>query len=631
MRRIILLTIILFFSCALAAEAADSGAPPAAQGQSGERLARPKSKNAAGLGRDEQVFRAIYPTAPKSLDPHVGPDPAAWPIIMAAYNRLMTFEAGTAKPTYALVKAMAVSPDGLKYTFQLHEGHSFSDGSVLNTEAVYYSFDRLMASEVGRLYYPYLQSFEPTGPYSFILTLKRPWPPFLASLALPQASIISPGLKNKAEGYLNDKTLGSGPYMVYDWRDNTIGLSVRPDQVSRPPLAFAMFHYEPDAQKRYEKMTAHDAHLTVDPALPAEGPPAQYRLLKVPGFGVRFLAFNTRQPYTRLQNTRRALGAVIKTAFKEHPRVVPGLFPAGLFYNAPASLNRPVVGDADPLAQATLILKDVGLPAGPLTLAVQGQGVELDRDAGQIAEALAAHGFKVNIVNIIGPEGRKILDGGAYDLYLGSREPDIPAADMWLGRFLSSQSSPEGNPAFFHSGRADQMILGIMDTVGQPGDGPHDYYLRGIALERARKLADLAALAETEAPYVFLYQLERPLVVDLRLYPKDAHAPLPHPMWPEVWPLDATRIRPFSFRSGANPTGRKPDEVQAPPPAGAPAVPAPAAADPATTPETPAPVPPQVQAAPAPARPEARSEEQAPAAPNPKPALEDFIGVEMTD
>ncbi len=157
---------------------------------------------AGGKERGEQLFRAIYPAAPKSLDPHAGPDPAAWPVIMAAYNRLMTFEPGTAKPVPALARQIRVSSSGLIYTFILNEGATFSDGSPVNSEAALFSFDRLMSSEVGRLYYPHLHRLEVIGPYTFSLILRRPWPPFLASLALPQASLISPGLRHKPPDYL---------------------------------------------------------------------------------------------------------------------------------------------------------------------------------------------------------------------------------------------------------------------------------------------------------------------------------------------------------------------------------------------------------------------------------------------
>ncbi|MDR1045428.1 MAG: ABC transporter substrate-binding protein [Candidatus Adiutrix sp.] len=583
----------------------------AQDGQTGERKARPKARGQTGLARNEQIFRAIYPTAPRSLDPHADPDPAAWPIIMASYHRLMTFHQGTAKPEPALAKAVRISPDGLKYTFQLTEGLTFSDGLAVNSEAAHYSFDRLMSSQVGRLYYPHLYGFEILGPYSFTLTLNRPWPPFLASLALPPASLISPGLKNKPPDYLQDHTLGSGSYTVYDWKEGTIGLQLRPDQTARYPVAFAMYHYEADARRRYEKMAAHDAHLTVDPAPPPAGLPARFQRKEAPNFTVRYLAFNTRRPYTRLRNTRRALALVVAGAFKDRPGPLDGFFPPGLFYNAPPRPPRAEPAGSDPLTRGPDILREAGPPAGPLTLAVKGWGRGLADDARLIADTLAAQGLSVNIVTLDGAQGRLTLESGDYDLLLDTRSPDIPSADMWLGRFLDSTSSADGNPAFFQAPGADQLIGEIVNTVGRSGDGPRD--IIRLESERAAKLAQLAEIARAEVPYVFLYQVERPLVVDVRLMGLN-----PHPVWPEVWPIDQTNLRPFSLRSGANPTGRLPESPQAPAESRASSPAAPAAPVPPAGPRN---------------QPESHDldflDQIQPGPRNPEPDYDDFIGVEL--
>lgn len=519
-------------------------------------LSAPAKKS--GTIQKEQVFRAIYPYPPASLDPHGPPDPAAWPVIMAAYNRLVTMTEGSAKPIPSLAKTIRVSPDGLKYTFHLEEGLTFSDGTVVNSEAAFFSFDRLMSSDVGRRYYPHLARFEILGPYSFRLILKRPWPPFLASLSLPQASLISPGLRQRPVSYLETKTLGSGNYVVYDWQDNTIGLQERPDLPARHKIGFAMFHYEPDPQKRYEKMIAHGAHLVIAPQLPPEGLPPQYHALNVPSFSARFLAFNNRRAYTRMQNTRRAMSFIVQDAFKDQPAKMDGPFPAGLFYNEPRSLPPPEVVASDRLTQAAVIIKEMGPPQAPLAMVIRAGDKSLAQDAATIIKVLKPYGFTVNLSALDGAQLRQVMETGDYDLYLDTRVADIPSADMWLGRFLDPASPVDSNPAFFKNSRAAQLIQEINATVGQPGDGPQE--LASLERDMALKLAELAEIANTESPYVFLYQIEHPLVVDERLLNRR-----PHPMWPEIWPLDSSNLTPLTFRSGANPTGRRPIETSQPP------------------------------------------------------------------
>ncbi|UQZ89633.1 hypothetical protein C4J81_10600 [Deltaproteobacteria bacterium Smac51] len=518
---------------------------------------------AGGTKANEQLFRAIYPAAPKSLDPHATPDPNAWPIIMTAYNRLMTFEPGSAKPVPALARRVIVAPTGLVYTFVLREGYTFSDGTVVNSEAALFTFDRLMSSEVGQLYYPHLYRLEVVGPYTFRLFLKRPWPPFLASLALPQASLISPGLRNKPPEYLNDHTLGSGQYVVYDWQEQTLGLQTRPDLVSRPPIAFAMFHYEPDPQQRYEKMIQHSAHLTIDPALPANKPlPVKYQVKKAPSFNARYVAFNTRRTYTKMQNTRRALSFIINDAFKDRPGHMKDPFPTGLFYNAPRRFNAaaPAVGGTDPVAQGRLIINEVGPPAGPLTLVYKAGDALLAADARLIRDTLAPYGIILDVVSLEGALGRQIVETGDFDLYLDTRRADIPSADMWLGRFMDGTSSIGGNPAFFNDEKAARLVQEISNLAGQPDDGPND--LLRVENERAVMVAELAEIAMIEAPYVFLYQLETTLVMDemVKLWVnKKIEDGLTHPMWPDIWPIDQTILKAVDFRSGANPTGKRPE------------------------------------------------------------------------
>lgn len=614
------------------------------------RPERPATKGSAKSSAErEQLLRAIYPRAPRNLDPHGYPDPAAWPVIMAAYHRLMTFDNGTAKPIPALAKSVVVSPDGLKYTFYLHEGMTFADGTALNSEAALFSFNRLMLSEVGRRYFPYLQRFEDIGAHTFRLILSRPWPPFLASLALPQASLISPDLAHRPDDYLKRHTLGSGPYQVYDWQDETIGLQIRPDQTAAPQTRFVMFHYEPDPRKRLEKALTHQAHLVAEPALPAGALPSQYQFKKVSTFSVRYLAFNTRRPYTGMQNIRRSLSAVLKAAYSDYPGHLDGAFPAGLFYNEPERPTPPALAGSDPLAQAGYVLNDIGPPPGYLTLVYQAEGgLELAAEAQRIVEALGLHGLRINITALKGPEGRRILESGKYDFYLGDRSPDIPSPDMWLGRFLDSTSTVDGNPAFFQHPRADRLIGDIVNTVGKGGDGPGE--LRQLEADRAAKVAELAELVRTEAPYAFLYQLERKALVDVRLANLS-----PHPIWPEVWPIDQVSLKPFSFRSGANPTGRAPG-VQASP-LKSPAVPRPA---PPAAPEIPGPLrvqtppdevpsPDEIQLTPesveirpgqAPsAAPDQvldyfdldQLDEPADSPPNPSPNYDDFLGMDMNE
>ncbi len=486
------------------------------------------------------TFRAIYPKAPKSLDPHqFPPDPASWPIVMAAYHRLMTLEPGTGEIAPALAKTMRVSDDGLIYTFILNEGLTFTDGRLVDSEAALFSFDRLMSTEVGRLYFEPLERMEIVGPYTFRLMLKSPWPPFAFALTMPQASLISPGLAHKPADYLMHKTLGSGRYEVYDWQDKTIGLRIRDDMVSKPDISFAMYHFEENAAKRYEKMTKYSAHLTIDPQLPQDQLAENLSLKKIPAFSVCYLAFNCQRPYTKMKSVRRALSQVLMAAFNEKP--LNGPFPPGLFGRNLSHTNLQVDGFENKSATQVALeaLQQVGPPPGPLTLVFKSDEPQLRSDAKKIADALTPYKIAVNLTPLEGAAGKKIMEEGDYDFFLDTRRADLPSAEMWLGRFMDSRSSRNGNPSLFKNSEADALVDDITLTLS--------------GRERQEKVARLAELCLDESPYAFLYQLEKNIVVDRRLEKLE-----PHPMWPEVWPLDQSSLKPLLTRSGANPQGKQP-------------------------------------------------------------------------
>jgi ABC-type transport system substrate-binding protein len=277
---------------------------------------------------------------------------------------------------------------------------------------------------------------------------------------------------------------------------------------------------------------------------------------------VRFLALNTRRPYIKLAQVRRALSAILENAFADRPGRLGGPFPDGLFYNRPGRAEAPEADPAraDPRRQGALVLREVGPPVLPLVLIYRDQVPDLADDAKTIQSALAAHGLAVDLQPLAETRWCRARDNGQYDLFLDTRTPEIPAADLWLGRFLSSLSSPEGNPAFFENQEADRLLEELAQAVTVTPEDSRSLAQRRLADHRAKILADLTRLAASEAPYVFLYQLERLLALDERLDQpiRAQEATLtPHPFWPEVWPLGLTNLRPLTARrSGVNPTGR---------------------------------------------------------------------------
>jgi peptide/nickel transport system substrate-binding protein len=501
-------------------------------------------------------LRVVYPERPHTLDPHAyPPDPEAYPILLNSYERLfdLSSDSNNLESGNSLARTYRVSDDGLSYTIILKEGESFADGTPVTPEAVLFSFDRLMASDAGRAFFPYLKYMEIKGPHTFTLTLSKPFPAFAASLTLPQASIISPLLSSYDPDYLKEHSLGSGNYTVESFEEDRITLSRRLDLNASASPDRVEIYYEPDPNRRIAAFMEREAHMAVlSPPILDKAPPGS--LVKIfPSFTTRFLAFNCETNYLKKKEAREALTLLARHVFS-YKNVLPGgILPRG-FSGAPASPpgEARATGSKGPSPflnleeRAADILRKTGYPNVPLRLVYPDGDSDAYKDAKAISDKFSTLKVPVIITPLKGSAGKGIMERGDYDMFLGERHPEIPASEMWLGKFLDSRAGIMSNPARFKDPKADAQIDRFDSSLIRP--------------EREAKIKSLALLASDLNPYVLLYQKEKTLLVERRL--DDIK---PHPMWPTSFPFREVNLNPY--RAGL-------------PPAAGVAPPAPPAAEP---------------------------------------------------
>jgi ABC-type transport system substrate-binding protein len=96
---------------------------------------------------------------------------------------------------------VVTNDDGLSWTFFLHPGHRFDDGSEVTAEAVKFSFERTLTLKAPPSQFLFfLRGVEAVAPYEVRFTLRTPVPFFLEVLAVPTASIINPKVMAQAKG-----------------------------------------------------------------------------------------------------------------------------------------------------------------------------------------------------------------------------------------------------------------------------------------------------------------------------------------------------------------------------------------------------------------------------------------------
>lgn len=258
------------------------------------------------------------------------------------YNRLLEFKPGTTETVAGLAESHEISEDGLEYTFKIRPGVKFQTTEFftptreLNADDVIFSFERQWKSDnpwnqyVAGANWEYfngmglpdlLESIEKVDDMTVRIKLKRPEAPFLASLAMPFASIMSKEYADKLEAdgnmqMLNQQPLGTGPYQFVAYQqDAVIRYKANPDYWNGTQnIDDLVFAITPDASVRFQKLRAGECHLMPFPnAADVEDMKndPNLKVMEQEGLNVAYFAYNTQQePFNNVQ-VRKALNHAI--------------------------------------------------------------------------------------------------------------------------------------------------------------------------------------------------------------------------------------------------------------------------------------------------------------------------------
>src|SRR6266545_863346 len=155
-------------------------------------------------------------TEATGLDPQLVPALSRSRRSPLMYNQLIRFDPGmNAVPE--LAESWEVSKDGLTWTFKLRQGVRFHDGQEMTSADVKFTFDRLFEKSPGKSDFIAVDKVEAAGRYAVKFLTKEPFAGLLAALGGFWGFIISEaGIKK--HGDLNKAALGTGPFMLEDWK-----------------------------------------------------------------------------------------------------------------------------------------------------------------------------------------------------------------------------------------------------------------------------------------------------------------------------------------------------------------------------------------------------------------------------
>jgi peptide/nickel transport system substrate-binding protein len=152
-------------------------------------------------GHREETFGLIHPFAP-------------------FYNTLLRVDPNDksgVKPAPSLAESWSVSPDGKIFTFQLHKGVKFHDGSEMTSEDVKASYDKIIFPPAGvgssrKGQYAVVDSIRAPDKYVVQFRLKRPSGSFIASLLSPYNFIYKAEILRKDPHWYEKNIMGTGPF-----------------------------------------------------------------------------------------------------------------------------------------------------------------------------------------------------------------------------------------------------------------------------------------------------------------------------------------------------------------------------------------------------------------------------------
>ncbi len=196
---------------------------------------------------------------PPMLDPTAGAAAAIDEVVYAnVFEGLVRFaEDGSIRP--ALAESWDISDDGLTYTFTLHDGVTFHDGTALTAEDVKFSLDRIGADDsknAQKALYAAIESVDVVDERTVRLTLSQPTGALLFNLAWGDAIIVAP------ESVATNATqpVGTGPFRFSRWtKADSIELVKNPDYWGEPAKLDAVtFKFISDPTAAFSAMMAED-------------------------------------------------------------------------------------------------------------------------------------------------------------------------------------------------------------------------------------------------------------------------------------------------------------------------------------------------------------------------------------
>jgi peptide/nickel transport system substrate-binding protein len=357
------------------------GACTPAAAPTGDQVAQP-AEGAAAPAAGSKILLYGGNQDIDNIDPATGENYSINAALISLYDALFITRGNELQPN--LVESYEVSDDAKVFTFKLKQNAKFHDGSVVNAEAVVYSFNRLMTLQGPPTYrwagIAGADAAKVVDEFTVEFTLEQPFAPFVGTLT--QLYVVNPAIVEANKGddfgqtYLKTNSAGSGPFTQGRWEiGNLYEFTAVADYWggwrSENHIDGFLWIIKRDSASQVNSLLAGETHIadTID------GQDAE-KIQQNPGFVVyensgyfiNTLKMNTQGEYTSDINVRKAIAYALN--YEQLPvvqdipvQVLPGPTPLN-FVGAVQDLEVPTYD----IAKAKEFLAQSPWPDGGFTL-----------------------------------------------------------------------------------------------------------------------------------------------------------------------------------------------------------------------------------------------------------------------
>lgn len=357
------------------AQTAPTAAPAAATKAPAAQA--PTAQPAAAKPAGSKILRVRLYGDIKNMDPAFIGSQNDWVVGNTILQGLVTYAPNSYEVVNELADSMETSKDGLTITFKLKQGIQWPKGyGEVSADDVKFSYERIADPALKSPYaddWAALDHVEVLDKYSGKIILKKPFAPLWHSTLPVTSGKILP--KKYLQEVGNEKfatnIIGTGPYMLVDWKPKQeVVVKRNPDYKGTPP-AWDEIHFIPIEDDKTAEIALEAGELDFSRIAIASIDRFQnnpnFQLIKKPSLRYRWIGMNVENPKLKDINVRLAIRyaidvpSIVKVAYmgqadQEYTLIPPGL--VGYWKDAP-HFDRDLAKAKDYMAKAGLKTLDL--------------------------------------------------------------------------------------------------------------------------------------------------------------------------------------------------------------------------------------------------------------------------------